>query len=113
MAAVPGHEVLERIARHLAPESPELGRDRLDLAAGEGIKPGDEGIEAELIGGAGPKPSTRAVEDVERDDVGGRGAIGHGVSAAGVVADHAAHRAAGVGGGVGSEAQPVDPRLGL
>jgi hypothetical protein len=101
-----GQEVLERVARHLPTEAPQLGRHRHDTVVDEPVEPRDDGVEA-ARGCAGAQPAAGPVEDVELDHVGGGRAVGHGVGPAGVVPDHAAEGAAGVGRRVRAETQAV------
>ena len=117
VGAVLRQQVLERVARHLAGEPPELGSDR-------GQVPVDQGVQArqELGGRARPGPRRRArppaaapggeavpvpVSTSSAMHVVGGPAVPQRPRAAGVVADRAADGGPGVRGGVGPEAEPV------
>src|SRR5207244_10263893 len=78
---------------------------RVDLAAAAAA--GDDVIELLFGGGADAQPHAVVGEDVQLVDV-VDGLAGHqAVDAAGVIADHAADGAVGVGGGVGAEGEGV------
>ena len=105
-APVLGKQVLEGVARDLAPEAPELGAHRAEVLV-------DQGIHEVVSPACRARRHHRAIgeQDGEPLDVVDRAAVGERSRAAGVVADHPADRAARVGRGIGAEAEPSGDRL--
>ncbi len=103
--AVLGQQVLEAVAGDLTAERPELGTDRAEVVGDDGLQP----IEHRRRGlaGAEGEPLPRHRHGIEPDDVVGRAPVRQRARAAGVVADHPADRAPGVGRRVRAEAQPL------
>jgi hypothetical protein len=111
-------ELLQRVAGHLPREAPERSADGLppghrQLAQG-GVQLADTtaGHDRALCrlgrGRAGGHAGAVVQQQLQRDHALGRPAPGNRVRAAGVVADHAAERAAAVGGWVRPHVQAVD-----
>jgi hypothetical protein len=105
-AAVLGQQVLHRIARDLAREPAELGPDHSEIGLHQGGQPGAHRV-GQLVQPAGLQAATVGQQQRQRLDVVGGASVGQRVRAAGIVADHAADRAARVGGGIRTEPQPV------
>ena len=106
--AVLGQQVLQGVAGHLPAEAAELGAQQRRGArrrARAGPARGRSSSPAPAVNRR-PVPSTTS----SATHVVGGAAVGDRVRAAGVVADHPAERAAGLGGRVGPEAQPVRAR---
>ena len=102
-----GQQVLQAVTRDLAPELAELGADRLQVGADEFLERRQGG----RILDAGRRVSTEhqllapAGDASQAEHVVGGLAVAQGARAAGVVADHAADRAAVERGGIGAELQ--------
>ena len=102
-----GQQVLEAVARHLAPEGAELGADRAEVARHHVAQPGEAGRQGRLLAVLEVQPLAAPGDDVEGDHVVRRAAVAERARPAGVVADHPADRAAVVRRGVRPEPQPV------
>src|SRR6476620_11254414 len=112
--AVLGKQVLERVARNLAAEPPELGTDHSEPVTHDvveradhrhfGLVPGREAVPA--IAADGEADAGRG-QDVEVDDVVGGAAVAQGPRATGIVAEAAADGGSGVGRRVWAESKPV------
>lgn len=119
--SVLGQQLVEVVARHPAPQVGEGAADQFAEVVAQraqvlvepsgAVAPRAQRGELVLGGGAGLQAGAVGEQHVQRADVVDGLAPGHRVGAAGVVADHAAERAAAVGGGVGPEGQPVRGRL--
>ena len=120
--SVLGQELVEVVARHPPRDAGVPGPDQLGVAVAEvtevcvdvGPPPaaGDDGRELLLGCGAHGEAGAVVGQDVEALDVLVGLARHDGVDAAGVVADHPAEGAPGVGGGVGAEGELVLPGRG-
>jgi hypothetical protein len=92
--------VLKGVAGDLPAEAAKFGADRGEVGA---YQLGEAAGQLRC----GGEPAAGAVDHVEGQHVVGGPAVGDRVRPAGIVADHAAHGAAGMGGRVRTEAQPV------
>lgn len=115
-----GQQVFQRVPGHLAGEPAELGAQRGEVVPGEGGQGSDEAgpVVADRYGPVDllaahltqPDDGPAVGDDLQLDHVVRGAAPREGVSAAGVVPDHAAEGAAAVGGGIGAEEQAVSGR---
>jgi hypothetical protein len=113
-----GQEFVEIEAGDASRDLGETGADLVGVAVADGLEAGvdladassggDVGFEFGVGGWADSETGSVVEEQVERDDIVDRLASHQGVDAAGVVADHAAEGAAGVGCGVGGEGEVVE-----
>ena len=103
-----GQQVLHRVAGHLAAEAAELGAHGAELGVDEvGERRGRAPRRVR------PYDAPVGQQHGEALDVVDRAAVAERAGAAGVVADHPADGAPGVGRGVGPEPQPERQRLAL
>ena len=103
-----GQEVLQRVAGDLALEAAEAGADGREVGCDE-FGQAVDGVHAQAAG-AGRGLAPVGQEQAQPVDVVRGPPEGHGVGAAGVVADHAAEGRPVLRGGVGPEAQPEGGR---
>ena len=103
-----GQEVLQRVAGDLALEAAEAGADGREVGCDE-FGQAVDGVHAQAAG-AGRGLAPVGQEQAQPVDVVRGPPEGHGVGAAGVVADHAAEGRPVLRGGVGPEAQPEGSR---
>ena len=106
VATVLGQQVLHRVARDLPGEPAELGADRRQVRPHQLGQPGADRV-GQLGQRAGFEAAPVGQQQRQRLDVVGGAAVGQRVRTAGVVGDHPAQRAAGLGGRVRPEPQPV------
>ncbi len=104
-----GQQVLKRIAGDLPAEPPEFSADGSQFGAHQrpqrvGFRRGRRAVSAEV------QPCAGACDDVELCHIVRGTSVGKRARTAGVVADHPPHRAAAVGGGIGTEPQAVGQR---
>ncbi len=105
--AVLRQQVLQAVAGDLATEAAELGPDRAQAGGDQRPQPLADRRARALAVGTEADPLAGSGHHLQRDHVVGGLAVAQGARAAGVVADHAADRAAVVGRRVGPEPQPV------
>ena len=101
-----GQQVLQAVARDLTTEPAELGADRAQACAHDLAQSIHRGRRRRGTAHH-PQLLTRRRHQVQTSDVVGAAAVPQGAIAAGVVADHAADGAPGVGRRIGSVAQSV------